>query len=225
MNAAMDTATLQRRVGSEEINAMPLCRYGGTVRLVRSLDDWKGVLPGILAERVLGFDTETRPTFKKGKANDPALMQIATEHFVCLIQLSGFPFGTHIAAILANPDQIKAGVGIRDDMRELAHLHAFEPAGLVDLGVAARAHKISTQGLRALAANLVNRRISKGSQCSNWSLPELSKNQILYAATDAWISRLIFLRMHELGLVPPVPALTCAQTSVFDALRATELMS
>ena len=104
--------------------------------------------------------------------------------------------------ILANPSQVKAGVGIGDDMRDLARLHAFEPAGLVDLGGVARAHRLSSQGLRTLAANFFGWRISKGSQCSNWSLKELSSRQIVYAATDAWIGRLIFLRMRELGLIP-----------------------
>ena len=155
---------------------------------------------------MLGFDTETRPTFRKGKINAPSLIQLATERAVYLVQLAWLPFGPHLAEILADPNVIKAGVGIRDDMRELSRLHDFEPAGLVDLGNAARAHKLPSQGLRTLAANLFGWRISKGSQCSNWSLMELSQRQIAYAATDAWIGRLIFLRMREFGLIPPVPA-------------------
>jgi ribonuclease D len=222
----MNTASLQRRFTSEEINALPLCHYAGEVRLVRSLAEWECALPGIRAERVLGFDTETRPTFKKGKTNPPALVQIATQHFVCLIQLSCLPFGTHLAAVLSNPDQIKTGVGIRDDMRELAQLYPFEPAGQTDLGLIARSHKIPTHGLRGLAANLFNRRISKRSQCSNWNLLELSKNQIVYAATDAWISRLIFLRMHELNLISPDPDHTQQPvTDALHALHATEWVS
>lgn len=196
----MDLDQLRRRLSGEEINAMPLCHYHGPVHVIRVLDDWKRALPDLRAERALGFDTETRPTFRKGKVNAPALIQLATEQAVYLIQLTWLPFGPHLAEILANPDQIKAGVGIHDDMRELAKLHEFEPAGLVDLGGVARAHKLPSQGLRTLTANLFGRRISKGSQCSNWSLLDLSQRQIAYAATDAWIGRQIFLRMRELGL-------------------------
>lgn len=79
-----------------------------------------------------------------------------------LVQLANLPFGAPVAEILANPSQVKAGVGIGDDMRDLARLHAFEPAGLVDLGGVARAHRLSSQGLRTLAANLFGWRISKG---------------------------------------------------------------
>ena len=103
-------------------------------------------------------------------------------------------------ALLADPAVVKAGVAIGDDMRELARLYPFKPAGMVDLGMVARAHQLTTQGLRTLAANLFGQRISKGPQCSNWSVMELSKRQVIYAATDAWIGRAIYLRMRELGM-------------------------
>ncbi|MDO5483395.1 MAG: 3'-5' exonuclease [Desulfovibrionaceae bacterium] len=195
-------ASLLRRLSAEEINAMPLYHYEGPVHLVRVLDDWKAALADMQGEKVLGFDTETRPTFRKGMVNAPSLIQLATGRAVWLVQLGWLPFGAPVAEVLADAGIVKAGVGIRDDMRELVRLHSFEPAGMVDLGSAARAHKLSTQGLRTLAANLFGWRISKGCQCSNWSLMELSQRQIIYAATDAWISRLIYLRMQELGLIP-----------------------
>ena len=198
----MDIDILRRRLSSEEVNALPLCHYEGHVHVVRSEEDWQCVRPKLLEESVLGFDTETRPSFRKGRRNSPALIQLATAQDVYLIQLSWLPFGADLAELLANPAQVKAGVGIRDDMRDLAKLYDFEPAGLVDLGGVARAHKMPSQGLRTLAANFFGWRISKGSQCSNWSLPELSDRQIAYAATDAWIGRLIFVRMCELGLIP-----------------------
>ena len=198
----MDMDVLRRRLSCEEINAMPLCHYEGPVQVIRSLDDWKLALPDLRSADLIGFDTETRPSFRKGRRNSPALIQLATGSAVYLVQLAFLPFGPHIAEILANPDQVKAGVGIRDDMRDLAKLYDFEPAGLVDLGGVARAHKLPSQGLRTLAANFFGWRISKGSQCSNWSLMELTPRQIAYAATDAWIGRLIFLRMCEMGLIP-----------------------
>ena len=198
----MDMDVLRRRLSCEEINAMPLCHYEGAVQVIRSLDDWKHALPDLRSADLLGFDTETRPSFRKGRRNSPALIQLATANAVYLVQLAFLPFGPHIVEILANPDQVKAGVGIRDDMRDLAKVYDFEPAGLVDLGGVARAHKLPSQGLRTLAANFFGWRISKGSQCSNWSLMELTPRQIAYAATDAWIGRLIFLRMCEMGLIP-----------------------
>ena len=215
----MDMDVLRRRLSCEEINAMPLFHYEGPVQVIRTLEDWKNALPDLRSEDLLGFDTETRPSFRKGRRNFPALIQLATANAVYLVQLAFLPFGPHVVEILANPDQVKAGVGIRDDMRDLGRLHDFEPAGLVDLGGVARAHKLPSQGLRTLAANFFGWRISKGSQCSNWSLMELTPRQIAYAATDAWIGRLIFLRMCEMGLIPSCRS-ACEVEPSSDALAA-----
>ena len=215
----MDMDVLRRRLSCEEINAMPLFHYEGPVQVIRTLEDWKSALPDLRSADLLGFDTETRPSFRKGRRNFPALIQLATANAVYLVQLAFLPFGPHVVEILANPDQVKAGVGIRDDMRDLGRLHDFEPAGLVDLGGVARAHKMPSQGSRTLAANFFGWRISKGSQCSNWSLMELTPRQIAYAATDAWIGRLIFLRMCEMGLIPSCRS-ACEVAPDSDALAA-----
>ncbi|MDE7241731.1 3'-5' exonuclease [Desulfovibrio sp.] len=196
----MDLTELTRRPTSEEINAMPLRHYEGPVEVVRTPVAWARAEADMRADGILGFDTETRPTFRKGKLNAPSLIQIATAERVYLVQLGWLPFGEACAKLLASPDIIKTGVSIGDDMRALARIHPFTPAGLVDLGQVARAHKLPNQGLRTLAASLFGWRISKGSQCSNWSLMDLSQRQIEYAATDAWIGRLIYLRLRELGL-------------------------
>ena len=197
----MNLESLRRRLSSDEINALPLCHYEGPIHLVRSLEDWEKALPDLQQEQVLGFDTETRPSFRKGRVNTPSLVQLATARAVYLVQLSGAnaAYGDY-DALLADPAVVKAGGAIGDDMRELARLYPFKPAGMVDLGMVARAHQLTTQGLRTLAANLFGQRISKGPQCSNWSVMELNKRQVIYAATDAWIGRAIYLRMRELGM-------------------------
>ena len=190
--------TLRRRLTSEEINALPLMHYEGPVHLIRDLDGWERARGDLYSAGILGFDTETRPTFRKGRVNDPALVQLATANAVYLVQLSWLPFGAYLADLLANASIVKAGVGIRFDMQALSKLFPFSPAGLVDLGSVARMNKFSSQGLRTLSAAFFGWRISKGSQCSNWSLTELSSKQIVYAATDAWVSRLIYLKMQDL---------------------------
>lgn len=206
MEEALTIEQLRQRLSPEAINALPLCHYEGKVALVHSLNDWKQALADIEKDRILGFDTETRPTFRKGKVNAPSLIQLATAKCVYLVQLAWLPFGPHLADMLANPDIVKAGVGIRFDMEALAKLSPFTPRGLVDLGSVARANKLSSQGLRTLVANFFGWRISKGSQCSNWSLLELSQKQIAYAATDAWVGRLLYLRMLELGFQGSEPS-------------------
>ena len=192
----------RRKLRSEEINALPMVCYEGEVRLVRSEAELDEALAFLSREELLGFDTETRPSFRKGKLNQPSLIQLAASDRIFLMQLAFVPFGGRIASLLSNEKILKVGVGIRDDMRELSKLYSFEGAGAVDLGDLARSLKLPTQGLRNMAANLMGWRISKGSRCSNWSLPDLSPRQIAYAATDAWIGRELYLKMHEVGLLP-----------------------
>ena len=126
----MNLESLRRRLSSDEINALPLCHYEGPIHLVRSLEDWEKALPDLQQEQVLGFDTETRPSFRKGRVNTPSLVQLATARAVYLVQLSWWPFGPELAGLLADPAVIKAGVAIGDDMRELARLYPFKPAGM-----------------------------------------------------------------------------------------------
>lgn len=196
----MGAPELFSRPSREEINAMPLRSWSGKVQIIRTASQWQAAEAKMREDGVLGFDTETRPTFRKGKVNAPALIQIATADTVYLTQLGWLPFGHLQAPLLADPSIIKAGVGINDDMKALGAVFPFVPAGMVDLGKLAKNHNLPSQGLRTLAASLFGWRISKGSQCSNWSAMQLTPRQIAYAATDAWIGREIYIRLESLGL-------------------------
>lgn len=182
----------------EEINSLPILQYEGEIVLVRTQTELENILPELAKESLLGFDTETRPTFTRGGTmQDPSLIQFATGHKVYLIQISILPFNEHLAYILANENIIKAGVAINDDMNALAKLYPFKPANVIDLAKLANKKGVQAQGLRTLTANLLDYRISKGAQCSNWATP-LTHTQIKYAATDAWLGRIIYNTLSEL---------------------------
>ncbi|MDL2210914.1 3'-5' exonuclease domain-containing protein 2 [Desulfovibrio sp. OttesenSCG-928-O18] len=188
-----------RTFSKDEVNSMPLFRYEGQIVLVRTTKDLAAAFERIAEERLLGFDTESKPCFRKGMISPPTLMQIACSDVVFLIQLNWLPFNEAMASFLANPEHIKTGVAIGDDIRMLNKIHPFTAAGLVDLRDVARTKGLATRGLRTMAANFLHMRISKSAQCSNWGNKELSPQQVVYAATDAWVSRLVYERMSELG--------------------------
>ncbi len=191
----------KRKITKDEINDLPLRRYEGNVAVVRTEEELVAAVSRMRQEDLLGFDTETRPTFHKGKLNLPSLVQFACSDVVYLIQLNWLPLTESVTALLADPAIIKTGVAVRDDIKDLKKLLFFDDAGVMDLGEVARSVGLETHGLRNLAANLLGFRISKGAQCSNWASKELSVQQVQYAATDAWISREIHLRMRELGFL------------------------
>ena len=188
-----------RAFSKDEVNSMPLFRYEGPVSLVRTREELAAALEHIYEERLLGFDTESKPCFRKGMISPPTLIQIACSDVVYLIQLTWLPFNREMADFLAEPTCVKTGVAIGDDIRMLNKSHPFTAAGLVDLRDVARMRGLSTRGLRTLAANFLQMRISKSAQCSNWGNKELTPQQVTYAATDAWVSRLVYERMSELG--------------------------
>lgn len=188
-----------RAFSKDEVNSLPLFRYEGPVVLVRTQEELLEALERLDEERLFGFDTESKPCFRKGMTSPPALIQIACSDVVYLIQLTWLPFNEDMATFLAAPDLVKTGVAIGDDIRFLNKIHPFTASGLVDLRDVARMQGLSTRGLRTLAANFLHMRISKSAQCSNWGNKELSPQQITYAATDAWVSRLVYERMSELG--------------------------
>ena len=194
MNASPDAVP---QLSKEAINELPMLAYEGEVLLVQTEGELSRALNSLRGETLLGFDTESRPSFKKGKVYPTSLVQLAGSKLVVLIRLNHVGFTEPLAALLADPDVVKAGVAIRDDMRSLQKLHDFTPAGLADLADMAKKRGIKAQGLRTLAAHLMGGRISKAAQCSNWAKKTLTPQQVCYAATDAWIGRELYLRMAD----------------------------
>ena len=188
-----------RKPSKEEINDLPIERYGGPVHIIRTQEELGAAMEALAEETVLGFDTESRPAFRKGKYYPPALVQLAATDAVYIIQLTWLPLGNTLASLLADPSILKVGVAIHDDLKELQKLHEFIPAGINDLGDTARRLGLETHGLRSLAANLLGVRISKAARCSNWAGKKLHHQQIVYAATDAWIGRELYFKLKELA--------------------------
>jgi len=191
----------KRTFTKAEINQLPLRHYQGPVELVSSPEGLALAVDRLGRERLLGFDTETRPSFKKGVNHPPSLIQLAGSQTVYLFQVDQLPPANGLQSILADPAIIKTGVAVRDDIKDLKRIWPFEESGFIDLGELARRLDLKTHGLRNLAANFLGFRISKHAQVSNWSREELTPKQIIYAATDAWVSREIHLAMAGLGLL------------------------
>lgn len=188
-------------LSKEEINKLPLFSYEGKIQLVKNQKELHKAMSRLEKESVIGFDTESRPSFRKGRSYPTTLIQLAGSEIVVLIPLRRVPLGTRLLRLLANPEIIKAGVAIREDMSKLRQLHEFEPAALADLAEMAHNLHVPAHGLRTLAANIMGGRISKSVQCSNWATPILTPQQIKYAATDAWVGRELYLRMCDLGKI------------------------
>lgn len=186
------------RLTKDQINAHPIKKYQGRIHLIRRSEQIEPAVRQLEKEEVLGFDTETRPTFQVGQSYLPAVLQLVGEQAAYVFQLRHCRLSQALCRLLANPKIIKAGVACDRDVQELTKLASFEPAGFVDVGELARQAGYPNHGLRGLATMLLGFRVSKHSQTSNWANEVLTRAQIEYAATDAWVGRELYQKLQLL---------------------------
>lgn len=179
-------------ITNEELVEMPLRSFEGEIVVVDSMRKVRKAVKELSQYRVIGFDTETKPSFKKGVVNKVALLQLSTRDRAFLFRINHIGLPKEIVKLLANKNVVKPGVAIRDDIKGLQEFARFNPAGFVELQDEAKDMGIQNFSLKKLAAITSGFRISKGQQLSNWEAPELTEAQQLYAATDAWASLIIF---------------------------------
>lgn len=188
----------KQKITKEEINVLPRKSFNGEIIYVDSPEAFHKFFPEINGNKLLGFDTETKPSFKKGENNEVALLQLSTAEKAFLFRLNFIGMPSPLAEILSDPNVIKAGVALRDDISGLQKLRDFEPAGFIDLQDYVKEFAIEDNGLKKLVANILGFQISKRQQTSNWEHETLTEAQIEYAATDAWVCNLIYRRLKEI---------------------------
>lgn len=186
--------TPKKHISKAEINELPLIFWEGRIEVMDTAESMKEAVAKLMHETHLGFDTETRPTFKKGEYYPPALIQLGTADCVYLFRISAIKSFEPLLPILESPDILKTGVGIKEDVKELRKMAEFKPAGFGEVTELTTKLGYENKGLRALAGLLLDGRISKAAQVSNWARQTLDDKQIRYAATDAWVSREIYCK-------------------------------
>jgi ribonuclease D len=189
----------QETITAKEIQEYDLSWFKGETIVVDNLKTFRKVLPMLRHEKILGFDTETRPSFRKGHKNKVSLIQLSTGRFACLFRINKIGLPPELAALLADPDVIKAGVALHDDIKTLRRVRKFNPAGFVDLQKFVKDFGIQSSGLKKLTAIILGFRISKRQQVTDWEAEELSEAQQVYAATDAWVCREIYKKLTSIN--------------------------
>ena len=179
----------------EELAEHELSWFKGEIVLVDNLETFYKVFPRLLGTDLLGFDTETRPTFKKGRKNSVSLIQLSTEDLACLFRINKIGIPDELIDLLSDPLVIKAGVAVHDDIRFLSNVRRFRPNGFIDLQNYVKDFGIQSSGLKKLAAIILGFRISKRQQVTDWEAEELSEAQQIYAATDAWVCHQIYKKL------------------------------
>jgi ribonuclease D len=185
----------QENITREELTGFDLSWFKGEIVLVDNLKTFNEVFPRLLGHDLLGFDTETKPIFKKGGRNSVSLIQLSTGDLACLFRINKIGIPDELIRLLSDPLVIKAGVAVHDDIRFLKGVKKFSPGGFVDLQGFVKDYGIQSSGLKKLAAIVLGFRISKRQQVTDWESAQLTEHQQVYAATDAWVCHQIYEKL------------------------------
>jgi ribonuclease D len=189
--------TYPENITAEELQNCELSWYRGEIVLVDDMETFYNIMPTLLRKKVLGFDTETKPSFKKGVKHKVSLLQLASDDFACLFRINKIGIPDELARLLSDPSIIKTGVAIHDDIKVLKSVKKFTPEGFLDLQSYVKQFGIQSSGLKKLTAIILGFRISKGQQVTDWEAKELTEAQKTYAATDAWVCHEIFNKLNS----------------------------
>lgn len=187
-------------IQAEEYNQYPQKSFEGTIIVVEKLQDIDNAVKFLSTQPILGFDTETRPSFTKNHTNSVALLQLGNEEITYLFRINKIGLPQQLKDILANEQIIKVGVAVRDDIKGLQKISNFEAKNFIDLQTIAKQLQLDAMGLRRLTPLALGFRISKKMQLSNWENIWLTKAQRQYAATDAWVSLKIYQKLQPFTL-------------------------
>jgi ribonuclease D len=196
-----ENCRLKKSISNDELSELPLNSFQGAIYLIENIEELNDALNYLKNQPLLGFDTETRPSYSKGPNNPVSLLQLSTSDkaFLFRINLIGLPPG--LIKILSSPKILKIGVAIRDDIKILQRISHFKPAGFIELQEMVGEYGIENFSLKKLSAIVLGIRISKSQRLSNWDAKELSEPQQIYAATDAWVSLEIYSRLLEMPAI------------------------
>ncbi len=176
--------------------AFPRALFNGQIRLICNNSELSAVASDLKSIQQFGFDTETKPSFKKGEIYQVSLLQLSTEDVAYLIRLKYITQFEILKNIFENSNVVKVGVAIRDDIKQLKKLFNFEAQNFIELQDLAKAKGLENFGLKGMAEEVLKTTISKGSKLTNWEAFELTDQQLKYAATDAWIGLKLYQVLH-----------------------------
>jgi len=186
------------KISNELTAQLPAIEFRGQIRIIEHERDIAEACRYLETQPLVGFDTETRPSFRPGVVYRVSLLQLSSPERCYLFRLNKIPLAKPILRLLENRDLLKIGADVAGDLRSLRRIRHFRDAGFVDLQQIAPEWGIEEKSLRKLSAIVLGQRVSKAQRLSNWEAATLTAKQMLYAATDAWVCTRIYERLQRI---------------------------
>lgn len=189
-------------ISKDELSQLPTMVYPAEVTVVEDAGTARTAVRALNKEKIVGFDTETRPSFKKGQRHNVALMQISTFDRCFLFRLNKIGISDELKAFLENPGITKIGLSIHDDFNALHRSSEVACKGFIDLQQYVKPFGITDISLQKIYAIIFGERISKSQRLTNWEADTLTPGQQSYAALDAWACLKIYEHLRDGGFHP-----------------------
>jgi ribonuclease D len=181
----------------DESNNFVRAQFPGEIIMINHDAEIRPALEKLKGESLIGFDTETKPSFKKGEVYQVSLLQLASPDYALLFRLHTLTDFAPIAELFEDESRLKIGVAIRDDIKGLQKLFPFTQKGFIELSDLAKANNLKNFGLKGMTEEVLELTLSKRAKLSNWEAMSLKNDQKIYAATDAWIGREIYIALNH----------------------------
>lgn len=185
------------KITTEQIEQLDLVTFPGNIIVIEREDQtFDCAIDYLKTQKIIGFDTETKPCFiQKAPRNKMAILQLASADKAFIFRLISLGLPQRLASILSDPNVLKIGAAVKEDILGLSKYRKFEPNGFIDLQTLAEKFGIAEKSVRKMSGIILNKRVSKSQQLSNWESSELSEAQLRYAAIDAWVCRQMYIRL------------------------------
>ena len=184
------------------INQMPLVEFQGHIHIIDAISQVKSAVTALRTATMVGFDTETRPCFRRGERHSVALLQLSTDSDAFLFRLNKTGIPEVLKQFLEDEQVIKVGLSTTDDFHQLTRISDIKPAGFIELQQLVKQYLITDMSLQKIYAIIFHHKISKGQQLTNWEAPQLTDAQQRYAAIDAWACLHIYEYLQDGNFVP-----------------------
>ena len=184
-------------ISKQQLSALPQAHFSGSIVVIDSPSAAESAVEQLRKADLIGFDTETRPSFKKGQSHNVALLQLSSSDVCFLFRLNKIGMPESLKNLLEDSRKIKVGLSIHDDFRNLRKTFDIEPDGFVELQTFVTRWNITDKSLSKLYGILFGQRLSKSQRLSNWESDQLAESQMHYAALDAQACIHIYSYLNE----------------------------
>jgi len=185
------------------INEMPRVTFAGRIHIIDAISQVKSAVTALRTSPIVGFDTETRPSFHRGERHNVALLQLSTHSDAFLFRLNKTGIPVPLKQYLEDKNCVKVGLSTSDDFHQLTRIcQTLHPGGFIELQQLVKRYSITDMSLQKIYAILFQEKISKSQQLTNWEAPHLTEAQQQYASIDAWACIRIFEHLQSGQFIP-----------------------